>query len=265
MMKICSIASSSSGNCIYIGTDNTHILVDAGINGKRLKAGLERISISPEQIDGILITHEHSDHIQGLGVISRKYKIPVYTTKLTRGKILSSGLTGIIDETLFREITPDRDFTICDLVIHPFNTSHDAVQPVCYTFKKNKKKISVITDLGCYDSYITENIKNSNILFIESNHDIEMLKNGNYPAYLKKRILGDKGHLSNEMSGSLISEVFDENLQYILLGHLSRENNHPQLAHRSVSIKLTGCKKSYISNIKLIVSEREEITDLITI
>lgn len=265
MMKICSIASSSSGNCIYVGTDNTHILIDAGISGKRLKAGLEVISLAPDQVDGILITHEHSDHIKGLGVFSRKYKIPIYTTKLTQGKILSSGLTGIIDETLFREITPDKDFIINDMIIHPFNTSHDAVQPVCYTFKNNNKKISVVTDLGCYDSYITENLKDSNVLFVESNHDIDMLKKGNYPAYLKKRILSDKGHLSNEMSGSLITEVFNGNLKYVLLGHLSRENNQPQIAYKSVSTKLSGYKAECIPDIELIVSEREEITGLITI
>ncbi len=265
MMKICSLASSSSGNCIYIGTDNTHILVDAGISLKKLKTGLETIGISPDRIDAILITHEHSDHIRGLGVITRKHRIPVYATRLTRDKVLSTSVTGTIDNTLFCEITPDKDFMINDLAIHPFSTSHDAVQPVCYTFQNEKKKISVVTDLGCYDSYITENIKGSNILFIESNHDIEMLRKGSYPVYLKKRILGDRGHLSNEMSGDLISEVYHENLEYILLGHLSRENNHPRLAHTSVSTKLSLCKTGVNPDLKLIVSEREEITGLITI
>jgi len=270
MMKICSIASSSSGNCIYVGTARTHILIDAGISGRRLKAGLEMIDLEPSDINGILITHEHSDHIKGLGVVSRKYNIPVYATELTWNRIISSGLTGSIDESLFHKITPDSDFSINELVIHPFNTSHDAVQPVCYTFTKDKKKISVATDLGCYDSYITEKLKDSNVLFIEANHDIEMLKSGSYPYYLKKRILSDKGHLSNEMSGKLISELLHENLQYVVLGHLSRENNHPDKAHESVGTILglstaEGPEAICISDIHLIVSEREEVTGVIVI
>lgn len=265
MMKICSIASSSSGNCIYVGTADTHILIDAGISGRRLESGLAMISLNPGMINAVLITHEHSDHIKGLGVFSRKYKIPIYTTRLTWEKIISSELTGYIDETLYREILPDIDFAIKELLIHPFRTSHDAVQPVCYTFTKNRKKISVVTDLGCYDSYIKEKLKDSNILFIESNHDIEMLKKGSYPLYLKKRILGDKGHLSNEMSGRLITEVLSSNLQYVLLGHLSEENNHPRLAHQSVFAKLAECNTVSISDIKLIVSAREENTEMITI
>jgi len=265
MMRICSIASSSSGNCIYVGSANTHILIDSGITGKKLKAGLDMIGLNPEDIDGILITHEHSDHIKGLGVVSRKYNIPIYTSELTWNKITASGLTGIINERLFRKITPDSDFVIKDLVIHPFSISHDAVQPMCYTVTKDKKKISIATDLGCYDSYITEKLKNSNILFIEANHDIEMLKNGDYPFYLKKRILSDKGHLSNEMSGRLISELFHENLQYVILGHLSRENNHPDTAHQTVRAELTANEKICIHDVQLIVSEREEITGMVTI
>ncbi len=265
MMRICSIASSSSGNCIYVGSSDTHILIDSGISGKKLKAGLDMIGVNPESIDGILITHEHSDHIKGLGVVSRKYNIPIYTSELTWEKITTSGLTGIIDTNLFNKISPDCDFTIKDLIIHPFSISHDAVQPLCYTLSKDKKKISIATDLGCYDSYITEKLKNSNVLFIESNHDIEMLKSGDYPYYLKKRILSDKGHLSNVMSGKLICELLHENLQYIILGHLSRENNHPDTAHETVKAGLTANEQMYIRNIQLIVSEREEITGMITI
>lgn len=264
MMKLCSLASGSSGNCIYVGTDNTSVLIDAGISCKRMKAGLESIGIDPCSIDGILITHEHSDHIRGLGVVSRRYSIPIYTTGRTRSCILSAGATGPVDESLFREISPDADFIIGDLVIHPFSTSHDAVQPVCYTFTKGLKKISVATDLGCYDDYVAGKISNSNILFIEANHDVEMLKNGSYPFYLKKRILSDAGHLSNEMSGRLISEVMHDELKYVILGHLSKENNRPDVAHASVLAVLdnsgpcNGC-------IELIVSERETVSKLITI
>ena len=265
MMRICSIASSSSGNCIYVGSRDTHILIDSGISGKRLKAGLDMIGVNPESIDGILVTHEHSDHIKGLGVVSRKYRIPIYTSELTWEKITTSGLTGIIDNNLFNKISPDRDFMIKDLVIHPFSISHDAVHPLCYTVRKDNKKISIATDLGCYDSYITEKLKDSNVLFIEANHDVEMLQKGDYPYYLKKRILSDKGHLSNIASGKLISELLNGNLQYIILGHLSRENNHPDTAHKSVRAELAASDKICLHDIQLIVSEREEITGMVTI
>lgn len=253
------MASSSSGNCIYVGTAGTHILVDSGISGKRLKAGLATIGLDPRDINAVLITHEHADHIKGLGVISRKYGIPVYTTRPTWKSILSSGLTGFIDENLFHEIVPDRDFTVNELVIHPFKTSHDAVQPVCYTFTKDKKKISVATDLGCYDSYIVEKLKGSNIIFIEANHDIEMLKKGSYPAYLKKRILSDRGHLSNGTSGRLVSEVMHDDLRYVILGHLSKENNLPEIAYGAVFEVMER------SSAELLVSEKEDVSVIVTI
>lgn len=274
MMRICSLASSSSGNCIYVGSGDTHILIDTGISCKRVKSGLETAGIGLSDIDAILVTHEHSDHIRGLGVISRKYRIPLYATRLTWERIISSGLTGPIDETLHREITPDIDFRVRDLVIHPFRTQHDAVQPVCFTVSNGRTKIGVATDLGSYDSYISEKLKDSNLLFIEANHDIEMLKNGSYPYYLKKRILSDRGHLSNETSGRLIAEIMHEDLKYVILGHLSKENNNPALAHRSVgrileeSVKETGSRSgasALLSDIQLIVSEREEVSGMIEI
>ncbi len=264
MLQICSIASSSSGNCIYVGTGSTHILIDSGISCKRVKTGLNTIGVEPASIDAILITHEHSDHIKGLGVVSRRYGIPIYATELTWKKVLASGTTGPIDESLFHKITPDIDFTIKELVIHPFNTSHDAVQPVCYTFIKGRKKIGVATDLGCYDRYIVEKLKDSNLLFIEANHDIEMLKNGRYPYYLKKRILSDTGHLSNEMSGKLVSEVMHSRLQYIILGHLSKENNLPEVAFAAVNAALSAAPVN-ACNIELIVSEKESASPLIEI
>lgn len=263
-MKLCSIASSSSGNSIYIGTDTTHLLVDCGISCKRLRAGLGKIGVEPGDISGIVITHEHSDHIKGIGVVSRRYGIPLYATERTWENIMLSGVTGYIDETLYNKITPDRDFLINDLVIHPFNSSHDAVQPVCFTFRKGEKKISVATDLGCYNSYIKEKLAGSNALFIEANHDVEMLKNGSYPAYLKKRILSDRGHLSNEMSGRLVAELVHEDLKYIMLGHLSRENNRPEIAHKTV-MNVMLASSACTGGVELLVSEKDDVSQLITV
>jgi len=262
MLKICSIASGSSGNCIYAGSENTHILIDAGISGKRISEGLSAIGISPGNISGILVTHEHSDHIKGLGVISRKYRIPIYASELTRVKIMESSLCGVIDETLFNRIVPDNDFVINDIVIHPFRTRHDAVDPICYTISKDGRKISIATDLGCYDEYIMEKISGSDILFIEANHDIEMLKNGSYPGFLKKRILGEKGHLSNNTTGQLISEICHEKLKCVVLGHLSRENNDPRIAHDSVKVEIDSFNLKTGLEIKLAVAEREKSTEV---
>jgi len=264
MMKICSLASSSSGNCIYVGTDRTHILIDAGISCKRVKSGLELINIDPAGIDAVLITHEHSDHIRGLGVLSRRYSIPIYATELTWRAVLSSGTVGEIDKNLFHKISPDKDFAINEIAIHPFRTPHDAADPVCYTFTKDKKKISIATDLGCYNSYIAEKLKGSNVLFIEANHDIEMLKNGSYPFYLKKRILSDAGHLSNEMSGKLVSEVLHDNLKYVVLGHLSKENNRPEIAFAAVNAVLSADPVDS-GNTELLVSEKESVSPLVEI
>ena len=262
MLKICSIASGSSGNCIYAGSDSTHILIDAGISGKRISEGLSAIGISPAQISAIFVTHEHSDHIKGLGVMSRKYRIPIYASELTWNKIKESTLCGIIDETLFNRIVPDQNFVINDITVHPFRTQHDAVDPLCYTLSKNGRKISVATDLGCYNEYILGKIAGSDILFIEANHDIEMLQNGSYPVFLKKRILGEKGHLANNTTVRLISEICHENLKCVVLGHLSRENNDPRIAHDSVKVEIDSFTLKTGQQIKLAVAEREKSSEV---
>ena len=147
-MKMYSIASGSSGNCIYIGTEKTHLLIDAGISGKRVEEGLKDIGIMPKNISGILVTHEHSDHIQGLGVLSRRYQIPIYATVETIAEIINYKQIGIIDQKLFHEICPDVGFCIQDMEIMPVHISHDAANPVCYTFRHGKKKMGIATDLG---------------------------------------------------------------------------------------------------------------------
>lgn len=265
MMKLCSISSGSSGNCIYIGSEQTNILVDVGISGKKVEQGLEQIDVIPKDLNGILITHEHSDHVKGLGVMARRYGIPIYATKKTWLELVSNKSLGKIDENLYNEINSNEDFFIKDLLIHPFNTYHDAVEPVCYTFCNEDKKISVATDLGTYDNYIKDKLRHSNILFIEANHDIKMLEVGKYPYYLKKRILSDIGHLSNEMSGKLIADLIHDNLSHIILGHLSQENNYPDLAYESVKLELQHLNEIDYTDIYLSVALRNENSDLIVI
>lgn len=263
-MNLCSLASSSSGNCIYVGSLNTSLLIDIGISGKKAELGLKEIGVDIKALNGILITHEHSDHIKGLGVISRRYKIPIFATDKTIEKVKNQKQIGVIDESLFNIINPDQEFTLNDICIKPFSISHDAVDPVCYTMSCSDKKISVATDLGCYNTYIVDHLKASNVLFIEANHDVKMLEVGSYPYFLKQRILSDVGHLSNEMSGKLLNELFHDELKYIVLGHLSNENNHDDVAYESVKVELLS-QKLHERNVELIVASKFMNSKLISI
>lgn len=246
-MNLCSITSGSSGNCIYVGSDNTHLMIDAGISGKRIENGLNQIGLKTADMAGILITHEHSDHISGLGVVARKYGVPIYATKGTLKAIRQSKSLGNIPEELFREITAERDFCINDLVIHPIRVSHDAAEPVAYKVCNGMKSIGVITDLGKYDDSIIRHMQNLDCLLIEANHDVNMLQVGSYPYYLKQRILGDRGHLSNELCGRLLGELLHDKLKAVLLGHLSKENNCEELAFETVRLEITLGENPYQS------------------
>lgn len=244
-MRISTVASGSSGNCIYVGSDNTHLLVDAGISKKRTETGLNANDIDMKDISGILITHEHIDHINGLGVISRKYEIPIYATPKTVEAIKSNNKLGYIPENLYVEIKSDEHFNIGDIEVCPFSISHDAAEPVAYRFNEGGKSIAVATDMGKYDDYIVNNLKELDALVIEANHDVRMLLAGAYPYYLKQRILGDRGHLSNEMSGKLINDILHDGLKYILLGHLSKENNYEELAYETVKSEIAISDNKY--------------------
>lgn len=263
-MRLCSIASGSSGNCIYVGSDTTHLLIDVGISGKRIEAGLKCLEVCPGDLDGILITHEHSDHIKGLGVMSRKYNIPIYTTRGTKQAILETGNIGKVDEELFVDIVADEKFTIKDLMVNPMRISHDAASPVAYRVSYGNSKVAVCTDLGMYNDYTVECLKGMNAILLEANHDINMLQVGPYPYYLKQRILGDRGHLSNENSGRLLSEILSEDLKYILLGHLSKENNIPELAFEAVRMEVNLGKNPYNANdFDIRVAKRDEISEVL--
>ncbi|MCR4694521.1 MAG: MBL fold metallo-hydrolase [Pseudobutyrivibrio sp.] len=237
-MDFFSIASGSSGNCICVGDDSTHVMIDAGISGKRIEAGMNKYNYTTADMAGLLITHEHSDHVSGLGVISRKYHIPIYATAATIRAIRSQKSLGNIDDTLFHVIYPDQDFTLGSLTIHPFHISHDAADPVAYRIENIRSKVAVCTDLGYYDDYIIDNLTGLDAMLLEANHDIHMLEVGSYPYQLKQRILSDHGHLSNEASGQLLCKVLNDNIKHIFLGHLSHENNYPDLAYETVNLEI---------------------------
>lgn len=265
-MELCSIASGSSGNCIYVGTEATHLLVDAGISGKRTECGLNSLGLSGRDLDGILITHEHSDHISGLGVIARRYGLPIYGTKGTLEAIQNTSSVGKIDPSLFHVIEPDQDVLIGDIVVHPIRISHDAADPVAYILKNGSQKIGILTDLGKYDDYIIDNLQGLDVLLLEANHDVHMLEVGSYPYPLKQRILGERGHLSNEVSGQLLGELLHDGMKNIILGHLSKENNYADLAYETVRQEVTLGDNPYKGNdFPIYVAGRNEVLPMICI
>lgn len=265
-MRLCSIASGSSGNCIYAGSDNAHVLVDIGISGKKMEAGLNSLELTGRDLDGILITHEHSDHIKGLGVISRKYGIPIYATEGTIEAMIQANALGKIPDDIFHEIREDEPFMIKDLKINPFTIPHDAAQPVGYRLECGEHSVGIATDLGMYNDYIIENLQNLDALLLEANHDIRMLQVGKYPYYLKQRILGDRGHLSNENAGRLLCRLLHDNLKAIFLGHLSRENNYEELAYETVCSEVTLGDNPYRSkDFRIQVAKRDLVSEVITV
>ncbi len=239
-MKFGTIASGSSGNCLYAGSTDTHLLIDAGISCKRICEGLASFNVSGKDIQGILITHEHSDHISGLGVLSRKLKIPIYGTQATLEEILKSKSVGKIDESLLHPVKAGEAFWVGDIQVKAFSIPHDAADPVSYTLINGGTKLGMVTDLGYFDHYIVDQLKSSDVLYVEANHDVNMLQVGPYPYYLKQRILGSHGHLCNEMSGKLVKELLNDHLTHVILGHLSKENNFSELALKTVQMECDG-------------------------
>ncbi|MCQ2522143.1 MAG: MBL fold metallo-hydrolase [Lachnospiraceae bacterium] len=238
-MRMLSIASGSSGNAIYVGSERTHLLVDAGISGKRIEEGLHLAALTGADLDGILITHEHSDHIKSIGVMARKHHIPMYATRKTIDTMAAGNYLGKVDWDLFQEVRADHSFVIGDIEVNPMKISHDAADPVAYRFYQGTKKCAVCTDLGTYTDYTVKALQGLDVLLLESNHDVRMLQMGPYTYPLKQRILSDHGHLSNESSGRLLSELLHDDIKKIFLGHLSGENNLPDLAYEAVRMEIT--------------------------
>lgn len=266
MLELCAIASGSSGNCICVGSDNTHLLIDAGVSGKRIENGLNEIELKTSEMQGILVTHEHSDHIAGLGVLARRYGIPIFATEKTIAAIKKSSSVGKIDDDLFQVINPGRRFSIGELMIHPIPISHDAADPVAYKVLHEDKKVAVVTDLGNYNQAIVDELQGLDALLLEANHDIKMLQTGIYPYPLKQRILGDRGHLSNERSGQLLSELLHDNFGTVVLGHLSKENNYEELAYEAVRLEVTMGDNPYkAEDFPMYVAKRDTVSPRIRV
>jgi len=225
MIQVCSLASGSNGNAFYIKTGDGCFLVDAGISFKQIRLRLEEVGSGIDEINGIFITHEHSDHVRGLDVLMRRTPVPVYITKRTYE---SCDLE--IKEKYLNFIDPEGSVKMGDTEVQTYLKSHDAAEPTFFCFHTNGKKICVITDIGYACDNVEAAVKEANLLFLESNYDDRMLKTGIYPPYLKRRVAGHLGHLSNVQAGEVIANHAGAHLEYVFLSHLSENNNTPELA-----------------------------------
>lgn len=252
MIRFISLISGSSGNASFISDGKTNLLIDCGMSGLKLKEALNAIDVLPESIDALLITHEHIDHTKGAGVISRRYNIPIYATE---GTHISMDAGKIADENI-RIVSENVTCDINGIGVTPFAIPHDARQPVGYTFSLGSEKYAIATDIGKMNTDILNHITGSKNVILESNHDIEMLRCGSYPFPLKQRILGELGHLSNETAAKTALYLVQHGTEHIMLGHLSKENNRPEIAMLETYNLLTDSSVSVGKDMTLQVADR---------
>ncbi len=252
-MEFYTLASSSAGNAALVCHENTHILIDAGISCRRITQSLAALSLTLDDLDGILITHEHIDHVRALGTLQKKHAVPLYA---------SFGTAAALDypAPYLHAFAADETFAIKDLQIRSFRTSHDAKESVGYRIESSDGSLAVLTDTGFITDDAHDAALGADMLLLESNHDVVMLKNGSYPYYLKQRILGECGHLSNEAAAEFAVECVRAGTSDILLAHLSGENNTPSLAEyavgralqaRGLSVRLAAAPRDTISEVHI--------------
>ncbi len=250
------------GNCLYVESDNTKLLIDAGVSLKKIEKGLDTIDVSPSSIDGILVTHEHSDHIQSLGNLSKKFNLPVFANSETFDAMPKQ--TDKISTENINKFKIKQKFSINDIEITPFSIPHDAANPCGFNISCNDDKISIATDIGHMTNEILKQLEGSKFVLLESNYDTEVLKLSKYPFSLKQRIAGPNGHLSNEIASKVINYLLHDNLKIAMLGHLSKESNFPELAYQTVVNELIN-SNSDVSKLSLSVASRNEPSKLIHI
>ncbi|MCM1365292.1 MAG: MBL fold metallo-hydrolase [Faecalibacterium sp.] len=261
MARFCSLFSSSSGNSTFIGSSKTGILIDAGVSAKRMKNALLDRNIDPSAISAIFVTHEHSDHIKGIRIIASNYNIPVYATE---GTLQGLEEAEILNGKFPFYVMPQEGVEIGDLFVKPFKTPHDSNESCGFTIElPDERKAAVATDIGHITNEIMNSIIGCDLVMLESNHDVGMLENGPYPYYLKRRILSDTGHLSNEVCADVASQLIERGTTRLFLGHLSTENNMPELAYQTsyAAIYETGAvlNRDYM----LTVNPKENLEDVI--
>ena len=260
-MYFCPLYSGSSGNALFVQYGNTRLLIDAGKPGRAVADALGSIGVEIETVSGVLITHEHSDHIAGAGVLARKYHLPVYATTETWRAM--EGKVGKIPGELMRTFEAGKDFQLGDIGVAPFSIPHDAADPVGFRLWGGAVSVSTATDLGYFAQTVYERIAGSTLVLLESNHDPELLRsNPRYNAALKARILGDRGHLSNEACAEALLKLIASGTENVILGHLSGENNTPSLARRVSESALAREGIRPGEDVQLQVALREEVGDV---
>ena len=260
-MQFCPLCSGSSGNATYIAAGNTRLLIDAGLSCRRITELLRQIHVDPLQLSAILVTHEHSDHIKGINILSKRYHLPVYANVQCWG-MMREQMDGVAPENV-RVFENDREFFLGETAILPFSIHHDSAHAVGFTVRHKGEKAAVCTDCGHIDMRILDTLAGSGIVLIEANHDVDMLMAGSYPYPLKKRILSGSGHLNNEDCGRALVELHKRGVKCAILGHLSAENNYPDLALISVLTALQGA--GIANDMQVTVAKRDEPTGVFTL
>ncbi len=255
MLTFKTLASGSSGNATVVSHGDTHILLDAGISARRLTAGLRLMGLDPSRLSAIFITHEHRDHIAGLEVLTKRWRVPVYASPLTCAQL---NYRMVRMEDLLRPQTPGTGVDVGSLHVRSFATLHDAAESVGYTVSCDDGRVALCTDLGYATPEVREAVKGVNLLLCESNHDEDMLLAGRYPFHLKKRILGDHGHLSNEAGARLAALAVEAGARTVILGHLSAENNTVQHARAATELQLLALGADPVRDVDLCVAPRGE-------
>lgn len=264
ILRFCTLFSGSSGNAVYLSTERGGLLIDCGMSGKQTLEAIARAGLSADAIHAILITHEHSDHIRGVGVVSRKLGVPVYATAGTW-----EGMAASVGELPARSrvtITAGESFFLDDIEAVPFSIPHDANDPVGYRLFAGRHSVAVATDLGFFSQGVCDAVSGAEIVLLESNHDPELLRrNPHYPAQLKTRILGKKGHLSNDAGAEAAVRLAQCGTRHLLLGHLSAENNTPDIAFRTAHTALTGAGADVGHEVTLHVAARFQASMLYSV
>ena len=241
-MKICSLSSGSNGNSVLVRSECTNILIDAGISGKKIDERLAGLSLTGSDLDALLVTHEHIDHIKSVGVLARKCGVRIFATGGTVSELLhGKNSIGRVDPGLLNIIEYDRPFMVGDILVTPFKITHDAAEPAAYTFECKGDKIGFATDLGYVSDYVKQHLLGAKVLYIESNHDVQMLEAGSYPYQLKERIKSNLGHLSNDACAKFIVDICSSqeiHINDVILAHLSEENNFPDLAYETAMAEM---------------------------
>ena len=241
MMRFASLGSGSEGNALLVAAGKTQVLMDCGFGLKDTLSRLARLGVSAEQLSGIIVTHEHGDHIGGVARLARKFNLPVWLTHGT----LRSQPKGFADIACLHEIDPHQPFAIGEIEIIPYPVPHDATEPVQFVFNDGARRLGVLTDTGCSTAYIEQTLSGCHALVLECNHDSGMLMNGDYPYSLKQRVGGHLGHLNNRDAAGILSRLDASYLQHLVAAHLSRKNNTVALAVQALSCAL-NCEASWV-------------------